>query len=527
MLYVRRLGMKTRYDLAIIGSGFAGSLTAMIACRLGLSVLLLERGRHPRMAIGESSTPLSNLLLEELADTYDLPQLRPLTKWGSWQQSYPQVACGLKRGFSFFYHALGKDLQPEMCDRQLIVAASPNDHIADTHWYRADFDHLLVQQAQELGVEYIDSIKLDQPIREPDGWTLTGTRNSHALTWRVGFLIDATGPRGFLSQALQLGEKALPAFPRTSALYAHFSAVAEFSTAAGTPTADAPYPVDAAALHHVFEGGWIWILRFNNGITSAGVAATNRVANRLNFASGEAAWSGLLDTLPEVKAQFRAARSVTPFTVIPQLAFRSARVTGPGWALLSSAAGFVDPLLSTGFPLTLLGISRMAALLARDWNTSRFEQGLQQYARQTDDELLATGRLIAALYRSMGDFPTFRAVSLLYFAAASYAETARRLGRPELAGGFLLHDHPVFGLASEQILSSAGQRLSPADKLDLQRKIYGLVAPFDVAGLSARPRSHCYPVRADDLFQSAHKLGATRQEIEKLLERTGFYAAAH
>ena len=40
-------------DLAIIGSGFGGSLTAMIARRLGLSVLLLERGTHPRFAIGE------------------------------------------------------------------------------------------------------------------------------------------------------------------------------------------------------------------------------------------------------------------------------------------------------------------------------------------------------------------------------------------------------------------------------------------------------------------------------------------
>ena len=73
----------------------------MIAHRLGRSVVLLERGSHPRMVIGESSTPLSNLLLQELAIHYDLPALLPLTKWGTWQQHYPEVACGLKRGFSF------------------------------------------------------------------------------------------------------------------------------------------------------------------------------------------------------------------------------------------------------------------------------------------------------------------------------------------------------------------------------------------------------------------------------------------
>src|ERR1700760_589533 len=70
------------FDLAIVGSGFGGSLMAMVAHRLGLSVVLLEQGRHPRMAIGESTTPLSNLFLEQLSAKYDLPRIAPLAKWG-------------------------------------------------------------------------------------------------------------------------------------------------------------------------------------------------------------------------------------------------------------------------------------------------------------------------------------------------------------------------------------------------------------------------------------------------------------
>src|SRR5438094_10140150 len=96
--------MNDSFDIAVIGSGFAGSRMAMVARRLGRSVVLLERGRHPRFAIGESSTPLANLLLEELASGYDLPRLLPLTKWGSWQRVYPGIACGLKRGFTFYNH---------------------------------------------------------------------------------------------------------------------------------------------------------------------------------------------------------------------------------------------------------------------------------------------------------------------------------------------------------------------------------------------------------------------------------------
>ena len=114
------------YDLVIIGSGFGGSLLALIARRLGRTVLLLECGRHPRFAIGELTSPLANLLLETLAVRYDLPQLLPLTTYGAWQRAYPDLGCGLKRGFTFFSHETGRSYRTEK-DRnnQLLVAASP------------------------------------------------------------------------------------------------------------------------------------------------------------------------------------------------------------------------------------------------------------------------------------------------------------------------------------------------------------------------------------------------------------------
>jgi FADH2 O2-dependent halogenase len=82
-------------DVAIVGSGFGGTLTALILRHLGRSVVLLERGHHPRFTIGESSTPLATLLLEELADDYGLPRVRAFSKWGTWRREHPEVACGL------------------------------------------------------------------------------------------------------------------------------------------------------------------------------------------------------------------------------------------------------------------------------------------------------------------------------------------------------------------------------------------------------------------------------------------------
>jgi FADH2 O2-dependent halogenase len=512
------------YDLAIVGSGFAGSLLAMIAHRLGRSVVLLERGSHPRMVIGESSTPLSNLLLQELATRYDLPALLPLTKWGTWQKHYPEVGCGLKRGFSFFQHELG-DSSDIRFDKQMLIAASPHDEIADTHWYRADFDHHLVREAQRLGVAYHDEVNLRQFTEAEEYVELTGERHQQDVRFRARFVVDATGPRGCLHRLLGLPEAALPHMPPTQALYSHFSGVKRLDEDAPSDTGDTPpYPVDDAAVHHVFDGGWIWVLRFNNGITSAGVAATNAAARHFGLAEKAPAWERLLDQIPALREQFAEANATQPFTYLPRLGFRSGIITGARWALLPSAAGFVDPLLSTGFPLTLLGVSRMAEMLDRHWNQHSFATELLTYAVSTDGELLATSRLIAALYANMNNFDAFRAVSLLYFAAASFSETARRLRKLHLAPSFLLHTDPRFGPLSKALLDRAAAGISASDTAAFVQEAQRVIEPFDVAGLCASPHNAWYPVDAKDLKQAAWKVGATGAEIDEMLQRSGFYA---
>jgi tetracycline 7-halogenase / FADH2 O2-dependent halogenase len=471
------------FDLAIVGAGFGGSLMAMVTHRLGLSVVLLEQGRHPRMAIGESTTPLSNLLLEKLCATYDLPRIAPLAKWGSWQRIYPELACGLKRGFTF-YHG----------DEDLLVAASPRDEIADTHWFRADVDHFLVREAQRLGIDYREGVRIETVEVAEDGVRLRGG----GFDVRARLLIDATGPRGFLHRALHLEEVEFPGLPVTEGLYSHFTGVARFN---GDTF---PYPADDAAVHHVFDGGWVWVLRFNNGVTSAGVAATRAVANELQFQEGEAAWHRLLGRLPRLASQFKEAKACQPFRHMPQMSFHSHTMAGERWAMLPSAAGFVDPLLSTGFALTLLGIERLAKVVQRPGD-------LPGYAEQTDLDLLATSRLIGLLYANMGNFADFTAVTMLYFAAVSFAETAHRLGKPQLAPGFLLREHPVFGPSMER-----GAEVG---------KIPELIQPFNVGGFADPERNNRYDVRAEDLLIAAQKLEANQAEIIAMLAKSGFFAS--
>jgi tetracycline 7-halogenase / FADH2 O2-dependent halogenase len=507
------------YDIAIAGSGFAGSLLAMIARRAGRSVVMLEKGTHPRFAIGESSTPLANLLLEELAVRYDLPRLKPLTKWGTWQQSYPRLACGLKRGFSFYHHIPGEQqVHGFDRERQLLVAASPNDIISDTHWYRAELDHFLVREAQEMGMDYLDQVMLVRMSESDDGVALEGERLGKAVAFRCRFLVDASGPRGFVHHALGLPEDVFPDFPPTQAIYTHFSGVAPFgATASQNLTDPPPYPVEDSAVHHVFDDGWMWVLRFNNGLTSAGAALTSSIADHLRLKEGGAAWTRLLDLLPSVREQFAGAKAELPFVHARRLSFLAGSMAGRRWAMLPSAAGFVDPLLSTGFPLTLLGIARLGEIITLDWDSPRFAQRLETYAAQTRKELLAAAQVIGALYATMGNFPLFASISFLYFAAASFAETARRLDKHALASSFLLCAHPVFGPACARLCRLAHQVRTEAESSDLRAAILQAIEPFNVAGLGDAQRRNWFPVDSCDLLRGAGKLGVTEDAIRSLI----------
>jgi FADH2 O2-dependent halogenase len=264
------------------------------------------------------------------------------------------------------------------------------------------------------------------------------------------------------------------------------------------------------------------VLRFGNGITSAGAAVTDPLAASVRL-DADGAWDRLLARLPSVEAQFRDAHATRPFTFLPRIAFRSAAVAGRNWTLLPSAAGVIDPLLSTGFPLTLLGILRVTRLLEECVSDApAFARGLAGYEEQTLRELDATEQLVGALYASMDDFERFKRLTLLYFAAASYTETTRRLDLADRARGFLLCDDPIFGPELRDCASAARAPLRAADREQLLARIDRALEPFDVAGLRDRARRDWYPVRAADLVAAAPTLGAAPEAIERLLERCGF-----
>ena len=188
--------MNKRFDVAILGSSFSGSILGWILASRGRRVALIDPVLHPRFAIGESSTPIADLLLRRLGQEYSLPTLEHLSTYGSWQRHYPDLGCGRKRGFSYFVHRPGQTFtDDEQNSNSLLVAASASNEAADTHWYRADVDQFLFKQAVNAGCHsfhgFADSVRVDE---------LTEIVLEDGQSIKADWVIDATGRNAVLAK---------------------------------------------------------------------------------------------------------------------------------------------------------------------------------------------------------------------------------------------------------------------------------------------------------------------------------------
>lgn len=430
-----------QYDILIAGAGFAGSLTALILHSQGFKVCLVEKGRHPRFAIGESSTPIADMQLRDIAVKYNLPWLYDFSRYGSWQQSHPEIVCGLKRGFSFFKHHPGKDFTSDTDHtNELLVAASVDDIQSDTNWLRADFDDFLVSKVKETGITYFDLIEITSGKRNAE-WAFQCTRPGKTLTINAAFFIDATGNGVLLDKLLGVKSSADSFLTDSFGVFSHFNGIArwtEMLKKSGIPTDDFPYDPDKSALHHVLDEGWIWMLRFNDQRTSFGFALNGREPWLKDLQTDEL-WDAMLKKYPAVNDILKdSTLAAEPGKIMRsgRLQRKVDRCFGPGWAVLPHTAGFVDPLFSSGIAHSLSGIQKLTAILKENFNNPEpLYKDLQEYEAAVFAELKLIDQLVAGCYLTMAHFELFNAWSMLYFAATITYE--QRLLHKKPAGYFL------------------------------------------------------------------------------------------
>lgn len=490
-----------QYDILVAGAGFAGSITTLILHNLGFNVCLIEKGQHPRFAIGESSTPVADLILRNLASKYNLPWLHDFSRYGSWQQSHPEIVCGIKRGFSYFKHYPGKVFTTdENHKNELLVAACSNDIQSDTNWLRADFDAFLVNKVKEYGIDYFDLTEIITAKRKAQ-WEFHVDHFNESTIIHASFFIDATGSSKLLNKLLGIESSSEGFLTNSFAIFSHFNQVpkwAEMLQKDSIPSDDYPYNPDNSALHHIIDEGWLWMLRFNDERTSLGFVLDDANAFYENFPTDKI-WNELLKKYPSINNIIKD----TSLATVPGKILRSERLQrkikhcfGSGWVALPHTAGFVDPLFSSGIAHSLSGIEKVITCISQNWgNDKLLEQNLGEYEKAVFEELKITDNLVAGCYKTMPYFDLFNAWSMLYF-AATIPHEQRRI-KHESPGYFLNADDQAIREMVQKSYADLMKIISNQHPTQEDIKWFtGLVKeriqPYNIAGLMDASSKNMY-----------------------------------
>lgn len=496
--------MNKKYDFLIVGSGFGGSILAMCLARSGFEVCLVEKGSHPRFAIGESSTPIADMILRDLAGQYDLPYLKEISRYGEWQKHHPEIVCGLKRGFSYYPHTPGKEFESDRLHKnELLVAASTDDENSDTNWLRSDVDAFFMQQVKEIGIETFETTEIFEAERENRLWNvqLISKENGKKQHCKTRWIIDATGSPAFSETFFGTRSSAAGFNTNSSAIYSHFEGAGrwfDYLMQNGFYTEDYPYNPDHSALHQIIDEGWIWMLRFNNDLLSAGIVMDNSDSIFLEGEPPEIVWNQVASKYPSVKRLFDTSKpSKVPGKLLKtgRLQRRLNKTYGEGWVALNHTAGFVDPLHSTGIAHTLTGVEKLAALFSSSNDDKKIYRWLGNNEQHFFLELELIDLLVSSCYLTRNRFKLFTAAVMLYFSAAVTYEQSRLNGVvPET---FLCADRPElitlvkkFHGKFSDIRINGFESSREAERLI--QKIREAIEPFNIAGLMDPGKKNMY-----------------------------------
>ncbi|MFE0135404.1 NAD(P)/FAD-dependent oxidoreductase [Streptomyces sp. NPDC059037] len=381
-------------DVAIIGSGIAGTVLASILSRAGLDVLLLDAGTHPRFAVGESTIPHTSMLMHMVAKRYDVPEIEELASFEG-VQGRVSPASGIKRNFGFLYHREGRSQEPAEANELPL----PGIINTENHFFRQDVDAWMLSVAVRYGATVHQRVNVTDVDIDDNGATLT---SSTGETWRTRFVVDASGFRSPLADKMDLREQPSRLRHNARTLFTHMINVKPYESLVPHGTHANVMPWSQGTLHHLFEGGWIWVIPFNNHakarnpLVSVGLSLDPRLYPKPENMTPEEEFRQFIAKFPDIAPQFEGARSVREWVSTGRFQYSSKQTVGYRWCLTAHASGFIDALFSRGLANTFeiinaLGWRLIEAVRDDDFAVERFKlvEELEQGLLDFNDDLVA------------------------------------------------------------------------------------------------------------------------------------------
>ncbi|WP_374664730.1 NAD(P)/FAD-dependent oxidoreductase [Acinetobacter sp.] len=317
-------------DVLIIGAGPSGSSAAALLRQKGYQVTVIEKQYFPRFSIGESLLPQSMVFLEEagLLDTV--------------RAHVDEYAFQFKNGAAFL-----KGKQRSFYNFTQKFSEGPG-----TTWQvrRANFDHLLAQQAGKMGAD----IRFGHEVTAVDvdsAHPILAVKDEQGQPYQIQgkFLLDASGFGRILPKFLDLESPS--DFPVRRAVFTHIE-----DGILDDPDFDREKIL--ITVHEKDHRAWYWLIPFADGRSSFGIVAEQDFFEKYGYDGSpdydlEALQKRILADDASLSQVLRNAKHDMPVRTLVGYSADVKHLAAPNYALLGNAGEFLDPVFSSGVTIAL------------------------------------------------------------------------------------------------------------------------------------------------------------------------------
>ncbi|MET8877008.1 NAD(P)/FAD-dependent oxidoreductase [Nocardia sp. NPDC004604] len=329
--------MQNQYDVIVVGGGPAGATASGLLSKRGRRVLLLEKEKFPRYHIGESLIPGIMPVIRELGAEQALADLGAIVKhgvtliWGAnkspWTIRFDEIEASVKTGES-----------------------APNPYAYEVK--RAEFDNMLLTHSRRLGTTVIEEANVREAIFDGDrcvGVRYNRVPSSEVVEVRAPLVLDASGQTKLLGR--RFDNVNWHPDMKNLAVWTYFQGGSRLEGKdAGNIVVEACAP------------GWLWMIPFSDNTCSVGFVAPGTQFAASDLPPAELLYKNIGEA-GEIGRLLAGAVEVSQVRTAKDWSYVCEQVSGPGYLQVGDAAGFIDPLFSTGVMLAMRGGS-LAAIAA-------------------------------------------------------------------------------------------------------------------------------------------------------------------
>lgn len=301
-------------DVVVIGGGPAGSTMAARLAEMGLDVVLFDKDVHPRFHIGESLLPRNLPILAQLG-VLDAVEAIAVKKFGA------DLALPDREDYRKFDFAEANPSHPHAFQVK-----------------RAEFDHLLLQNARKAGARVMEGVRVND-VNFEEAECVNVTVDSAAPVWQARFVVDASGRDTFLAARMKTKER--DPNHNSAAVFAHYKGVQRRpGTDAGNTSVT------------WFENGWFWTIPLAGNVDSVGVVCDPEFL-RTRKGPLDDFLAETIASCPQMHYRMANAQPISTAQAAGNFSYKSNRMHGDRYLLIGDAYAFLDPMFSTGVYLAM------------------------------------------------------------------------------------------------------------------------------------------------------------------------------